>query len=102
MTRTSSKSPTALALAQIYVAEFMRLYEHYRARALWDWAHSGSAAKPSAGKKARKSTKPAADTFILKTTMQEWVKDAYVPISPTSIMRVNLAEPIARGVSVHA
>src|SRR5262247_1008547 len=30
-------------LAQVYVAEFMRLYNHYRARALWDKSADGKA-----------------------------------------------------------
>jgi phosphatidylserine/phosphatidylglycerophosphate/cardiolipin synthase-like enzyme len=76
-------------LAQTYVAEFMRLYEHYRARALWDKTHGG-----------RKATKPKAvgadATFILKTRMKDWVKDAYAPNSPSYIMRVNLASPMTR------
>jgi phosphatidylserine/phosphatidylglycerophosphate/cardiolipin synthase-like enzyme len=75
-------------LAQIYIAEFMRLYEHYRARALWDQTHGG--------RKSPKAKKTSTDdTFILKTKMQEWVKDAYVPSSPSYIMRVNLAGPMS-------
>ena len=36
-------------LAQTYLAEFMRIYEHYRARALWNIAHPG-APKAATGK----------------------------------------------------
>jgi phosphatidylserine/phosphatidylglycerophosphate/cardiolipin synthase-like enzyme len=75
-------------LAQIYLAEFMRLYEHYRARALWDQAHDGK----KAGK--GRSKNGTDDTFVLRTKMKDWVKDAYVANSTSSIMRVNLAEPM--------
>ena len=32
-------------LAQTYFAEFIRLYEHYRARALWNIAHPATKGK---------------------------------------------------------
>ncbi len=87
---------TCPRLAQIYLAEFMRLYEHYRARALWDWSHQGKAGKTlSAGAAKTK----LADTFVLKTSAKDWVKDAYNPSSSTYIMRVNLASPLARAVT---
>ena len=75
-------------LAQIYLAEFMRLYEHYRARALWDQSHGGK--RSPQPKKAS-----TGDSFVLKTKMQEWVKDAYLPSSPSYITRVNLAGPMS-------
>lgn len=69
------------ALAQTYLAEFMRLYEHYRARALYDWAHPKG--RPAPGKKG--------ETFILKRTRDEWVKGAYKPGTKEYLARVNLA-----------
>jgi len=81
------------ALAQIYLAEFMRIYEHYRARALWNIAHPG-AARPSTGKK---KASPAAakrldQTFTLKTKRDEWVRDAYKRGSPAFIERQTLVK----------
>lgn len=60
-------------LAQIYVAEFMRLYNHYRARALWDRSHPSG--KSNGKSKAQPTTH---DTLVLKKTRDEWVKDAYI------------------------
>jgi phosphatidylserine/phosphatidylglycerophosphate/cardiolipin synthase-like enzyme len=54
-----------LRLAQVYVAEFMRLYNHYRARALWDKSHDG-------GRTGR-------NALVLKRTRDEWAKPAYSP-----------------------
>lgn len=56
-------------LAAIYVAEFMRLYNHYRARALWDRSHA-------VGKTKGEATTPHAG-LVLKRTRDEWAKDAY-------------------------
>ena len=36
-------------LAQTYFAEFMRLYDHYRARALWNMAHPAKNEKLEGG-----------------------------------------------------
>lgn len=55
-------------LTNIYVAEFMRLYNHYRARAIWDRMHSGA--------KVKKST-AADDPLVLKRTRDEWAGEAY-------------------------
>jgi len=49
-------------LARTYLAEFMRLYGHYRARALWNLAHGR-----------------VADAFTLKRSRDAWVKGAYTP-----------------------
>src|SRR5262245_15155429 len=72
------------ALAQTYLAEFMRIYEHYRARALWNLAHPAAAkAARQPGRASRaKRVAPAAgrkiaQTFTLKTTRDAWVKGAY-------------------------
>jgi len=69
------------ALAQTYLAEFVRLYEHYRARALYNLAHPKG--KPAPGKKGA--------TFVLKRTRDEWVKGAYKPGTKEFLARVNLA-----------
>jgi phosphatidylserine/phosphatidylglycerophosphate/cardiolipin synthase-like enzyme len=63
-------------LAQIYVAEFMRLYNHYRARALWDKAH-GSKSEPDEH-----------DSLVLKTTRDGWAKDAYTNGTKANLARV--------------
>jgi len=69
------------ALAQTYLAEFMRLYEHYRARALYNLAHPKG--KPAPGKKGQ--------AFILKRTRDQWVKGAYKPGTKEHLARVNLS-----------
>ena len=69
------------ALAQTYLAEFIRLYEHYRARALYNMAHPKGKTAP--GKKGA--------TFVLKTTRDEWVKGAYKAGTKEFLARVNLA-----------
>jgi len=81
------------ALAQTYLAEFMRIYEHYRARALWNIAHPG-AEKPS---KAKAKLPPASakridQTFTLKTKRDDWVRNAYKRGSPEFIERQTLAK----------
>ena len=77
------------ALAQTYLAEFLRLYEHYRARALWKLAH------PS--RNARESLPPAvaremAAAFTLRRTRDAWVKGAYKPGTPEFLARTQLAQ----------
>jgi phosphatidylserine/phosphatidylglycerophosphate/cardiolipin synthase-like enzyme len=76
-------------LAQTYFAEFMRIYEHYRARALWNMAHPPSKGKP-------KATAPIGSklgqTFTLKMTRDEWVKGAYKPGTPEFLARTSLAK----------
>jgi hypothetical protein len=80
-------------LGQAYVAEFLRLYDHYRARALWDWSHNNSAKKSSARKNG-KGTAPATShaAFILKTTRDAWVKDAYKSGTAEFLLRTGLAK----------
>lgn len=58
-------------LAQVYVAEFLRLYNHYRARAIWEKMHGKSKAK------ARASDVGERDPLVLATTRDGWVKGAY-------------------------
>ncbi|MBB4429444.1 phosphatidylserine/phosphatidylglycerophosphate/cardiolipin synthase-like enzyme [Bradyrhizobium sp. CIR48] len=67
------------ALAQAYVAEFMRLYNHYRARAIWNKTHEKKGAKPKPGSEA--------DPLVLKQTRDEWVKDAYKKGTKASLAR---------------
>jgi phosphatidylserine/phosphatidylglycerophosphate/cardiolipin synthase-like enzyme len=75
-------------LAKIYLAEFMRLYEHYRTRAIWNEEHGKG--KDTKGKKGKK-TRNADDGFRLKTTRNDWVKDAYQKNSPGWISRTHLS-----------
>jgi len=64
-------------LARVYVAEFMRLYNHYRARAIWERGHAkhGSPARQSAQVPAHSPH----EALVLKTTRDGWVADAYKP-----------------------
>ncbi len=77
-------------LAQTYFAEFMRLYEHYRARALWNMSHPAEGAL----KEAAKSTSKLGRTFMLKTTRDGWVKGAYKKGTPEYLARTALASEI--------
>ena len=76
-------------LAQTYLAEFMRLYEHYRARAIWNMPKS---AKVGADKMVRQRQ----NAFTLKTERDDWVKGAYKDGTPEAIARINLARPLDR------
>jgi hypothetical protein len=76
----------SVALAQTYFAEFTRIYQHYRARALWNMAHPpGGAAAPAAAPEAL----PA---FNLRKD-NTWTKDAYVVGKPGYLERTKLAHP---------
>ncbi len=75
-------------LAQTYFAEFMRLYEHYRARALWNIAHP---AKKGKLKETAKANSKLGEAFTLKTTRDEWVKGAYKAGTPEFLARTVLA-----------
>jgi hypothetical protein len=61
----------------------MRLYEHYRARAIWNQYH-GRGAKPT-------KSGSTAKTLTLAKTRDGWVKDAYQKGAPAFIARTNLA-----------
>jgi len=63
-------------LARTYFAEFMRLYGHYRARALWNLAHGGGA-KRGRTKRSKSADNRVADAFTLKRSRDAWVKGAY-------------------------
>ena len=77
-------------LAQTYFAEFMRLYEHYRARALWNMAHPAQKAKT--GKTTDPQSNPKlVNTFTLKTKRDDWVRGAYKSGTPEFIARTTLA-----------
>jgi len=75
----------APGLAGAYYAEFIRLYEHYRARALWNIAHPSAPGKTAVGPKA---PPPA---FVLKTSREAWAKKAYTPGTPEYRSRTRLA-----------
>jgi phosphatidylserine/phosphatidylglycerophosphate/cardiolipin synthase-like enzyme len=75
----------APALARTYFAEFMRLYDHYRARSLWNQDHP--AGKGVAAPK--KKEKPAA--FTLKKSRDGWAKKAYQPGTAEFLARETLA-----------
>jgi len=62
-------------LAQCYVAEFMRIYNHYRARAIWAQEHPHAKGKVT----AKKTAGAAHDPMVLKTSRDAWVKGAYKP-----------------------
>jgi phosphatidylserine/phosphatidylglycerophosphate/cardiolipin synthase-like enzyme len=80
-------------LARTYLAEFMRIYEHYRARALWNMAHPGAAKASSKAKKPPPAAKKKIDqAFTLKTTRDEWVKGAYKRGTPEYRARTALAQ----------
>jgi phosphatidylserine/phosphatidylglycerophosphate/cardiolipin synthase-like enzyme len=80
-------------LAQIYLAEFLRLYDHYRTRALYDKEHGAKKEKASA--KDKKKGAGSGDGFVLKTTRDAWVRDAYTPGSLDNIARTQLVAPTA-------
>ena len=76
-------------LAQTYFAEFMRLYEHYRARALWNMAHPASKGKL---KDTVATKSKLGRTFTLKTSRDEWVKGAYKAGTPEYLARTLLGQ----------
>ncbi len=76
-------------LAQTYLAEFMRLYEHYRARALWNMNHpTGTKLRQPADKRSKLGR-----AFTLKTTRDGWVKGAYTAGTPEYRARRLFASP---------
>lgn len=68
-----------VTLAHAYVAEFMRLYNHYRARAIWNRTHEKGSRNVKSGSEA--------DPLVLKPTRDEWVKDAYKSGTKASLAR---------------
>jgi len=77
------------SLAQAYFAEFLRLYEHYRARAIWNQTHTKSGKpKPKAG-----GSKSSHDALVLKRTRDAWAKAAYTTGTREQRSRVTLAAP---------
>jgi phosphatidylserine/phosphatidylglycerophosphate/cardiolipin synthase-like enzyme len=75
-------------LAQTYFAEFIRLYEHYRARALWNMSHPATKGKL---KETAKASSKLGEVFTLKTSRDEWVKGAYKAGTPEFLARTVLA-----------
>ena len=79
-------------LARTYLAEFMRIYEHYRARALWNVAHPAAAKLSSKSKTASTAAKNKIEqTFTLKKTRDEWVRGAYERGTPEYLARTAFA-----------
>ena len=76
-------------LAQTYLAEFMRLYEHYRARAIWNMPQGAGNDADQAGRQRQKA-------FTLKTKRDDWVKGAFKEGTPEAVARVALAHPLDR------
>jgi len=68
-------------IAGIYLAEFLRLYEHYRARAAWN-----------ARKKAELAGHPTSDIFQLATT-SSWASKHYQPGTPEYKARLAMVAP---------
>jgi phosphatidylserine/phosphatidylglycerophosphate/cardiolipin synthase-like enzyme len=64
-------------LAQVYVAEFLRLYNHYRARALWNRSHPPHAGAGAAKSTARRANGAGHDPLVLASTRDGWIKGAY-------------------------
>jgi phosphatidylserine/phosphatidylglycerophosphate/cardiolipin synthase-like enzyme len=71
-----------LELAQLYFAEFLRLYNHYRARALWDWIHA---------QKTKGGAKGDTESLVLKLTRDGWAKRAFTGGTSEWNSRVSLA-----------
>jgi hypothetical protein len=67
----------------------MRLYEHYRARALWDRAHpAGARPRKTGGARAGEG-----EAVPLKTSRDLWVRGAYQPGTNEYAIRRALAAP---------
>jgi phosphatidylserine/phosphatidylglycerophosphate/cardiolipin synthase-like enzyme len=65
-------------LAQAYVAEFMRLYNHYCARAIWNENHGSAKAAITSAARPRPGRLTTSETpLVLKTARDAWVKGAY-------------------------
>jgi phosphatidylserine/phosphatidylglycerophosphate/cardiolipin synthase-like enzyme len=75
-------------LAKTYLAEFMRLYEHYRARSMYQRFKEAKATK--AGSRTSKQ-KEVLTTFKLVKD-KSWAKDDYTDNSPESKARINMAK----------
>jgi phosphatidylserine/phosphatidylglycerophosphate/cardiolipin synthase-like enzyme len=78
-------------LAQVYLAEFLRLYEHYRARAIWNETHTASG--KTKGKK-KSGVSSAHEALTLRTSRDKWVRGAYRRGTPEYLARTELATPI--------
>lgn len=78
-------------LARTYFAEFMRLYEHYRARALWNVAQGGATKRRGKGRSKKSAAGAVAETFTLKRSRDAWVKGAYKPGTADFRARTQLA-----------
>lgn len=72
-------------LAEVYVAEFMRLYEHFRARAIWDMAHPQGSENDF-----QAEAHTPAYPLVLKRRRADWDKKAYVEGTPAFLSRTHL------------
>jgi phosphatidylserine/phosphatidylglycerophosphate/cardiolipin synthase-like enzyme len=70
------------ATAQLYLAEFLRLYDHFYARAVWDQNHPSNA--PAT----------AHEALLLAKSRDKWVKDAYKAGTNDFHLRTALAAPL--------
>jgi phosphatidylserine/phosphatidylglycerophosphate/cardiolipin synthase-like enzyme len=78
------------AFARAYLAEFMRLYEHYRARARQD-----NDEPPGGRRRERQRGRKCHEGFALAHTSC-WADDDYKPGSPESKSRVAMARPLKK------
>ena len=78
------------ALAQVYVAEFMRIYNHYRARAIWDQFHPRRGKQKDKGDRGGTKTHDKPDPLVLKTKRSDWDRGAYTAGSPGFLSRTKL------------
>lgn len=79
------------ALAGVYVAEFMRLYNHYRARAIWDQSHPKTPKSESTAKTRREShERLGEDPLALKKRRVDWDRGAYTTGTPAFFSRTKL------------
>ena len=69
----------------------MRLYEHYRARALWNLAQGKGAKRRTKGRSKTSAAGAVAQTFTLKRSRDAWVKGAYKPGTADFRARTQLA-----------
>ena len=78
-------------LARTYFAEFLRLYEHCRARALWNLAQGKGAERRTKGRSKKSAAAAVANTFTLKRSRDAWAKGAYTSGTPEFRARTQLA-----------
>ena len=75
-------------LAKTYLAEFMRLYEHYRARTMYQRFKDAKSTKATA--RTKKETEALLTFKLVKDAA--WAKKDYTDGSPESKARINMAQ----------